>query len=163
VVGLVSSNGTCPSLDQLLQKQVSSTGYDDPYELGRAQTDVLADTSVNITMSYNSSSASRAFCLNKSALGTLAIAPATTSVVINGSATLTASGGLSPYTFSIKSGSGTIGSLTGIYSAPSSAGSAAVQVTDSLGSTAVASLAISSVAWDGSGITWDESGIVWGP
>src|SRR5579859_8009036 len=59
---------------------------------------------------------------------------------------LTAAGGQTPYTFSIASGAGTIGS-TGIFTAPATAGTTVVEVTDKNGATAKTSLQITVVAF----------------
>lgn len=68
--------------------------------------------------------------------------PLSTSVVINGTTTISASGGQSPYTYSLSSGGGTINSTTGVYTAPGTPGAAVVLVTDSLGYTGTSNLTI---------------------
>ena len=84
--------------------------------------------------------------------GALAISPLTQTVVVNATLSYSASGGTGPYTYAKIAGTGTIDSTTGIYTAPSSAGSATIEVTDSTGATAsttvtiVAALAISPTA-----------------
>lgn len=66
----------------------------------------------------------------------LTISPVTINLSVNGSLTFAASGGVAPRTFSILSGAGTVNSSSGLYTAPATAGSAVVRVTDSLGNTA---------------------------
>ncbi|MBI3556878.1 MAG: hypothetical protein HY074_11495 [Deltaproteobacteria bacterium] len=74
--------------------------------------------------------------------GALAISPSTFTLAINNTKTFSASGGVTPYTFSITSGGGSINSATGLYTAPGLTGSATVMVTDSLGNTSSASVTI---------------------
>lgn len=72
----------------------------------------------------------------------LTLSPESSQVVIMESSTLTASGGVPPYTFSISSGTGSIDASTGIYTAPALTGTDIVQVTDSYGATRTASVGI---------------------
>ncbi len=72
----------------------------------------------------------------------LAIAPASVTVNINGTQTFAASGGVSPYTYSIVAGTGAVVAATGAYTAPAANGSATVRVTDSLGNIANAAVTI---------------------
>ena len=72
----------------------------------------------------------------------LSISPGATYVPINGGTSFTASGGSgSGYTFTMVSGGASI-TPGGVYSAPSTAGSASVKVTDSGSNTATASITI---------------------
>jgi hypothetical protein len=61
----------------------------------------------------------------------LSLSPSVVRLLQNNTITFEAFGGVEPYSFSKVSGIGTIDSLTGVYTAPSSAGGATVQVTDS--------------------------------
>ncbi|MEK6704521.1 MAG: hypothetical protein AABZ06_01910 [Bdellovibrionota bacterium] len=72
----------------------------------------------------------------------LAISPTSKAIVINTSHTFSASGGVSPYSYSITSGGGTINSSTGSYTAPGSTGAAIVSVTDSIGNISNAAVTI---------------------
>jgi trimeric autotransporter adhesin len=63
----------------------------------------------------------------------LSISPAAVDTLVNLSQVFTATGGTSPYSYSLFSGSGAVLALTGNYTAAASAGSAVVRVTDSLG------------------------------
>lgn len=72
----------------------------------------------------------------------LSISPATQTMVINGALSFSATGGVSPYTYSVISGSGAVNASTGSYTAPSSAGTDVVRVTDSLGNTSNATITI---------------------
>jgi hypothetical protein len=76
----------------------------------------------------------------------LAISPSSVSLLTGGSQTFTASGGTPPYTYSLQSGTGSINSSTGVYSAPGTAGNDVVRVTDTLANTADATVTISAVA-----------------
>ena len=109
---------------------VSSTGvYTAPSSAGSATvrvTDSLGNVS-NSTVTINAA---------------LSISPTTQTVLISSVNTFTGSGGVSPYTYSIPSGGGSINSSTGAYTAPASNGSATIQVTDSLGNTATAAVTI---------------------
>jgi hypothetical protein len=68
--------------------------------------------------------------------GPLTISPGPTSSVDAGQMlTFTASGGTPPYTFSVFAGGGSIIPVTGVYTAPLSAGTATVRVTDSASAT----------------------------
>ncbi len=73
----------------------------------------------------------------------LAIYPSTLTLNANGTITFVATGGTSPYTFSIFSGSGTVNATTGLYTAPAAAGSDTVRVTDNVGATKDAVITIS--------------------
>ena len=73
---------------------------------------------------------------------TLGITPATATLAVNNTRSFTATGGTSPFTYSVFSGGGTINASTGLYTAPAVAGTATVRVTDSLGATANATVTI---------------------
>jgi|GEM_PF-6695818 len=66
-------------------------------------------------------------------VGEFTAAPASISLYIYNTSTFTALGGVEPYSWSMVSGSGTIDGSSGVYTAPSSAGSDVVRVTDSIG------------------------------
>jgi hypothetical protein len=74
--------------------------------------------------------------------GPLAISPSAITLTAGSTITFSASGGLTPYSFSMAGGLGTIDSLTGFYTAPSEAGMDTVRVTDSAGSTAEATVTV---------------------
>lgn len=74
----------------------------------------------------------------------LAINPATKTVAVNNSFTFTSTGGVSPLMYSITSGSGSINSSTGAFTAAANGGTATVQVTDGLGNISIATVAINS-------------------
>jgi hypothetical protein len=76
----------------------------------------------------------------------LRISPSTATVSTGGGATFSASGGKAPYTFSIHSGSGSINPSTGVYTAPGSAGSDEVKVTDDSGNFDIAAVTITAPA-----------------
>jgi hypothetical protein len=63
----------------------------------------------------------------------LIISPATVIVPMNSTVTFTASGGRPPYSFALVAGTGSVDAGTGLYTAPGTAGNAAVRVTDSKG------------------------------
>jgi uncharacterized delta-60 repeat protein len=75
-----------------------------------------------------------------SAIGTvtivsdLSVSPAIQTLGGGASLTLLATGGVSPYTFSIVSGVGSVNSVSGVYTASTNSGMAVVRVTDSSGS-----------------------------
>ncbi len=66
----------------------------------------------------------------------LKLRPGAKTLAVTNTFAFTTLGGNDPLTFSVASGGGTIGSSTGIYTAPASAGSATVLVTDADGLTA---------------------------
>ncbi|MEQ1721911.1 MAG: cadherin-like domain-containing protein [Pseudobdellovibrio sp.] len=70
------------------------------------------------------------------------IAPTSVTLAVNNTFNFTASGGTSPYTYSIFSGSGSVLSTTGNYSSGIVAGSGVVRVTDALGQVADAIITI---------------------
>ena len=72
----------------------------------------------------------------------LAITPATKTLVVNNTFTFSATGGVSPYAYSVVSGGGSVNASTGLYTAPAAAGSASVRVTDSLGNISNAAVTI---------------------
>lgn len=72
----------------------------------------------------------------------LSLTPLNGTVLINQSMSFTASGGVEPRTFSLVSGSGSINSSTGVYTAPSAPGSAQIRVQDSYGNSVVTNIAI---------------------
>lgn len=72
----------------------------------------------------------------------LVISPATYTLAVNNTHTFSASGGEAPYTFSLQSGTGTVNSTSGLYTAPATAGSAVVRVTDNNGQTADATITV---------------------
>ncbi|MCM2279940.1 MAG: hypothetical protein NDJ89_17845 [Oligoflexia bacterium] len=63
----------------------------------------------------------------------LSISPATKDLGVNQNTSFTAAGGLAPYVYSVLAGGGSINSSSGAYTAPASAGSGTVRVTDALG------------------------------
>ncbi|MCM2323523.1 MAG: hypothetical protein NDJ90_09705, partial [Oligoflexia bacterium] len=71
----------------------------------------------------------------------LSISPASKTLLVNGTHTFTASGGVAPYSYSVIEGGGTING-SGLYTAPGTPGSAFVRVTDNLGNTSDASVTI---------------------
>jgi uncharacterized protein YjdB len=75
----------------------------------------------------------------------LQISPTLQTVTTGGTLNMSASGGVSPYFYSISSGSGSIDSLTGVYTAPSTNTVANLIVTDSIGNTSSASITVTSV------------------
>lgn len=77
-----------------------------------------------------------------SILSPLSISPPTISLIKNGSITFTASGGAGPYAFSVTTGSGSINSASGVFTAPATAGATTVRVADSLGSSKDATVTI---------------------
>lgn len=72
----------------------------------------------------------------------LQISPASATMVLNGSTTFSATGGVAPLTYSVFSGSGTINSSTGAYTAPNMNSSDVVRVTDSLGNISDANVTV---------------------
>lgn len=72
----------------------------------------------------------------------LAISPASKTLAVNNIFTFSATGGVSPYTYSITAGGGTINATSGAYTAPAAAGSATVRVTDGLNNTSDATVTI---------------------
>jgi hypothetical protein len=82
-----------------------------------------------------------------SPLGPLTITPTAVTLRLNAAVTFNASGGISPYTFSIASGYGTIDSAGGEYTAPNIAGTYTARVTDSASPGPSSSDAAVTVVW----------------
>jgi hypothetical protein len=74
----------------------------------------------------------------------LTITPSTLVIPIGQTVTFTASGGVSPYTFSVPQGSGIIDPGTGVYVAPGAPESDVVRVTDKTGKSAQAQITVQS-------------------
>ncbi|MCM2280035.1 MAG: hypothetical protein NDJ89_18330 [Oligoflexia bacterium] len=72
----------------------------------------------------------------------LTISPFAKTLIVNGTASFSASGGVAPYTYSVFAGGGAIDALSGVYSAPGSAGSATIRVTDAVSNTSDAAVTI---------------------
>ena len=72
----------------------------------------------------------------------LSITPTSAELAVNNNSVFAPSGGIPPYSFSVSSGSGSVGATSGIYAAPAAAGNANVTLSDSAGNTAVASITI---------------------
>jgi hypothetical protein len=77
----------------------------------------------------------------------LTIVPTDVFVRTNGTYTFSASGGKETYHYYVTSGSGTIGELSGVYTAPGTFGSATVQVLDALGNASYAAVTVFSSTW----------------
>jgi hypothetical protein len=72
----------------------------------------------------------------------LAISPSATVLQIGGAVTFAASGGVPPYTYVLVSGGGSVDPVTGLYTAPVSAGAAVVRVTDKTGKSKDATITV---------------------
>src|SRR5687767_10930145 len=72
----------------------------------------------------------------------LTLTPGNLVLAVGNPAQFEAKGGVPPYVFSLKSGSGTLNSETGAYVAPSEPGQAEIAVTDSTGLSAAATLTV---------------------
>ena len=72
----------------------------------------------------------------------LAIVPATAAVKITQTIAFAASGGQGGYVFSVNSGGGVVDPVSGLYTAPATAGNATVRITDAGGATADATVNI---------------------
>ena len=75
-----------------------------------------------------------------------AISPASVTLTVNSAFTFTASGGLSPYVFTMVSGEGTIDADTALYAAPSAPSNDVVKAVDSLGNSATAAVIVTAPA-----------------
>lgn len=74
--------------------------------------------------------------------GALGISPVAVSISINSNFNFTAAGGTGPYVFSVFSGSGSINSATGDFSAPAVPGTSVIRVTDAMSATADSTVTI---------------------
>ncbi len=72
----------------------------------------------------------------------LAISPASVTLAVNNTQTFYATGGVSPYTYSILSGGGTINSSTGLFTAPVTAGTSVIKVQDTIANSITATITI---------------------
>lgn len=73
----------------------------------------------------------------------LKISPSTLTIVTNDSTTFSRTGGVSPFTYYVVSGVGSINPTTGLYSAGAVEGASVVRVTDSLGNMSDANVTVS--------------------
>jgi len=73
---------------------------------------------------------------------TLTIQPLAAAVGTSGTFNFLASGGATPYTFAVTSGSGTVNAVSGAYTAPASPGTAIVTVSDAAGASSSANTSI---------------------
>jgi plastocyanin len=78
--------------------------------------------------------------------GTLKISPAVVTIQPGGTQTFSATGGTAPYNFYIRSGQGTLGTSSGVFTAPASAGSTEIEVIDHAGYVAYAEVTIGAPA-----------------
>ena len=62
VYGITTSTGTCPSPESFIIGTSQSIATSPPYELGSTVIDVIGDTSVNVTSSWDSNQPGTAFC-----------------------------------------------------------------------------------------------------
>ena len=109
----------------------ATAGTITPIDGDEARFDALGNPqTVTITVS-DDSSASAAATVAIEAASPLYLSPSSISLLVNNSVTFEAFGGVEPYVYTRVSGAGTIDSATGKYTAPASAGSATIQVTDS--------------------------------
>jgi hypothetical protein len=74
----------------------------------------------------------------------LAITPSSISLATNATTTFSASGGVSPYSYSIVSGGGSVNAVSGLFTAPAVAATVVVRVTDSLSNTSQATVSMNS-------------------
>lgn len=72
----------------------------------------------------------------------LAISPTTQTIITNSTLNFSATGGVSPYSYSVVSGVGSINSSSGVFSAGSTPGSSTVRVTDAKGNISEATVTV---------------------
>jgi alpha-tubulin suppressor-like RCC1 family protein len=66
----------------------------------------------------------------------LTLSPTNPNVAVNTTQTFTGAGGVAPLTYSLRSGGGLVNSASGLFTAPSTATSSVIRVTDAIGNTA---------------------------
>jgi hypothetical protein len=81
---------------------------------------------------------------NEAASSALTLRADRTLLGFNGSTTVKASGGTSPYTYAINSGDGSVGASTGVFQAPATAGTTEVGVKDATGAKSSVTITITS-------------------
>ncbi|MBC7692707.1 MAG: hypothetical protein H7222_13175, partial [Methylotenera sp.] len=128
---LSGTGGVSPYVYSMLSGTGSLIGttYTAPSSAGAANlrvTDSLGNTS-DLFISVNAS---------------LSLNPASKVLAVNNVTTFTPAGGVTPYSFSRVSGTGTINATSGAYTAPASSGSAVLQVVDASGNTASANVTV---------------------
>lgn len=127
------SGGTGPYVFSVASGLGSLTGAD--YTAGAS----AGTATVRVTDAFGSTS-DAGITVNEA----LAIAPASVTVGVSGTASFSATGGVPPYEFSLASGVGTVSAAS--YLAPSSPGAAVVRVTDAFSRTADASVTIANLS-----------------
>lgn len=153
---LTTSSGpvlTAPDTRQIIsgQIQLSATGGTTPYEFSILSGEGFINSTTGLFTAGNTQGSvvvkvtdhlGLTAQLQLSIFPTLTLNPSVSNLHYNESLAMSPAGGLPPYTFSILSGSGTLGSASGLFTAPSSGALTVVQVMDSQGTSASASLSL---------------------
>lgn len=108
-----------------------------------------ATTSSTVEVEVTDSSGDTAFgtlSVTSGSGSSLTLTPASASVLPSGTDQVTASGGTAPYTYYVATGSGTINSTTGLFTAPATAESDSLVVQDAAGNLAYATITVSTTA-----------------
>jgi uncharacterized delta-60 repeat protein len=135
LIGMKLGSGACETMKG---NEITKSNYSNPFILGSATADVTTGANtVNISAvnSFTTSNkiANCTFMSNASG-SNLALNVSTKTLAPSVNYTFTATGGATPYTYTIDSGGGSINSSTGVYIAAASPGSAVVRVTDAVNS-----------------------------
>jgi hypothetical protein len=115
-------------------------------------------SAIQNTPTSNNSSASTISSNSSASENVIVLTPSTINVALNGTYQFTASGGVPPYEYGIVSGTGTIGTTSGLFTAPAAAETDEVGVADATGAYGIATVTVSATGVVSGGSSGSSSG-----
>lgn len=125
IKGFTAAGGIPPYLYSVVSGQGSINMYSGDFQ---------ASSSAGATLIQVTDSSGATATSNITVNGALSMSPVSQNLAVNATYTFAASGGVPPYTYSVPSGFGAVGSSSGVYTASGNAGVDVIRVTDSIGS-----------------------------